>query len=118
MSDEQRCDLLAIDVERAEALRRDLPTIEDLQDAAQRGQALADPTRLRIALALAQAGELCVCDVAWIGERQDKIVSHHLRLLRQAGLARSRRDGRMVLYSLSSEGLDALRAVVGSAVAR
>lgn len=117
MSLEQRCDLLAIDVERAEALRRDLPSVSDLEVAAQRGQALADPTRLRIALALAQGGELCVCDVAWIAERQDKIVSHHLRLLRQSGLARSRRDGRMVLYSLTASGQQTLTALVGARVA-
>ena len=61
-------------------------------------------------------GALCVCDLAWLGERSDKLVSHHLRLLRQAGLAQSRKDGRMVLYSLTQAGERLLGSVVASGV--
>jgi len=46
-------------------------------------------------------------------ERDEKLVSHHLRLLRAAGLARSQRDGRMVLYALTGRGR-ALTAAVSS----
>ncbi len=62
------------------------------------------PTRLQILSALRDGGELCVCDLAWIMERSDALVSHHLRVLRTAGLVASRRDGKMVMYSLVEQG--------------
>ncbi|MGD9694579.1 MAG: ArsR/SmtB family transcription factor [Thermoleophilia bacterium] len=102
MSD--RCDLLCLDLPKAEAVRRDLPPVAALEAAAVEAKALGDPTRLQLALALRRGGELCVCDLAWLSGRQDKIVSHHVRQMRAAGLARSRRDGRMVMYSLTSRG--------------
>jgi DNA-binding transcriptional ArsR family regulator len=74
------------------------------ETASERARALADPTRLMLAAALRDGGELCVCDLAWISERPQNLVSHHLRTLRGHGLARSRRDGKMVLYSLTAEG--------------
>jgi DNA-binding transcriptional ArsR family regulator len=67
-------------------------------------RALGDPTRLTIALALREGGELCVCDLAWISERAENLVSHHLRVLRFAGLADYRRDGKMALYALTERG--------------
>ncbi|MGH7125360.1 MAG: ArsR/SmtB family transcription factor [Stellaceae bacterium] len=74
-------------------------------------RALGDPTRLTVALALREGGELCVCDLAWIVERAENLVSHHVRSLRSAGLADYRREGKMALYSLTERGrtlLDAL----------
>ena len=69
-----------------------------------RYQALGDPTRLNVALALRDAPELCVCDLAWIVERAQNLVSHHLRALRGAGLVDYRRHGKMALYSLTDQG--------------
>jgi DNA-binding transcriptional ArsR family regulator len=57
-------------------------------------------------------GELCVCDLAWVAERAENLVSHHVRALRSAGLVRSRRDGKMVMYSLTERGLDLLHSVL------
>ena len=75
-------------------------------------RALGDPTRLGIAMALRDAdGELCVCDLAWVMERSDKLVSHHVRQLRSAGVVRSRRDGKMVMYELTARGLELLAVV-------
>ena len=92
------------------------PTEADAACAASRARALADPTRLLVASALAGTDELCVCDMAWILGRADNLVSHHLRALRAAGLANSRRDGKMVLYALSPVGR-ALVAAVAEPVA-
>ncbi len=114
---DETCELLCIDVPKAEALRRALPVLDALEAAAESAKALSDPTRLRLALALREGGELCVCDLAWISERQDKLVSHHLRQLRAGGLARSRKDGRMVLYSLTDRGHVLLVAVAAEAAA-
>ena len=69
--------------------------------AASLAGALADPTRLSLAATLLEAKELCVCDLSWIVERPQALVSHHARLLRERGLLRSRRDGKMVLYELT-----------------
>ena len=78
----------------------------------------ADPTRLMLAGALGEAGELCVCDLSWIAERSENLVSHHLRALRSAGLARSRRDGKMVMYSLTERGQSLLDATLSEAPVR
>jgi len=65
-----------------------------------------------VAVALRDGGELCVCDLAWVCERSDKLVSHHVRQLRGAGLVRSRRDGKMVMYELTEAGAALLAAVL------
>lgn len=69
-------------------------------------------------LALAEGGELCGCDLAWISERSQNLVSHHLRVLRDAALARSRREGKMVMYSLTPEGMAPVRATTVADAAR
>lgn len=104
MSDADTCDLLCLDLPRAEALRRQRLDADALAQAAERAKALADPTRLTVAIALRDGGELCVCDLAWVCERSDKLISHHVRQLRASGLVRSRREGKMVMYSLTEPG--------------
>lgn len=111
------CDLLCLDLPKAEALRARRLEVEDGERLAERGRALGDATRIELLRALRAGGALCVCDLAWVVERSDKLVSHHARRLRSAGLVSSRRDGKMVLYELTAVGerlLDAL--VVGDGV--
>jgi DNA-binding transcriptional ArsR family regulator len=110
------CELLCLDLPRAERLRRRRLTTATAEEAAAGARALGDPTRLGIAVALHDAdGELCVCDLAWVMERSDKLVSHHVRHLRAASLVRSRRDGKMVMYELTGRG-HALLAAVAPAI--
>jgi DNA-binding transcriptional ArsR family regulator len=106
------CDLLCLDLPLAEDLRRNRLSVDEATRAATRTQALGDPTRLTIAAALFEADELCVCDVSWILERAQNLVSHHLRVLRDSGLATSRRDGKLVLYSLTPLGRSLVRSVL------
>lgn len=113
----ERCEILCLDLERAEALRSRRLEVADAERAAGRAKALADPTRLMLAVALGEGGELCVCDLAWVAERAENLVSHHLRLLRSAGLVTSRRDGKMVMYSLSERGRELLTATLGERLA-
>jgi DNA-binding transcriptional ArsR family regulator len=110
------CDLLCLDLEKAEALRRHRLDGERAFRLAERAKALSDPTRLIIAAALAGTDELCVCDLAWVTERAENLVSHHVRTLRTLGLAASRRDGKMVLYRLTDTGRSLLDAVLSSEV--
>ncbi len=98
------CELLCLDLPKAEHVRANLPAAAQLQTWATAAKALSDPTRLSIALALQASGSACGCDVAWIVGKEDKLVSHHLRALRASGVASSRRDGKMVLYELTGAG--------------
>lgn len=111
------CDLLCLDLPKAERLRKSLPAVEDLELLAAGAKALGDPTRLAIALALEAGEPACVCDLAWIVGRDERLVSHHVRLLRGAGLARSERDGKMVMYELTERGHALLTAVAAQEVA-
>ena len=112
MEDVDRCELLCLDLPQAEALRvRRLDRVV-AQGAAAQARALADPTRLTLAAALRETDELCVCDLAWIAERSQNLVSHHLRALRAEGLVESRRDGKMVMYSLTDAGTALVHAVL------
>jgi len=109
--DPDGCDLLCLDLPMAERTRAALPALEDLERWAAGARALADPTRLAVALALRSCERACVCDLAWIVERDERLVSHHVRQLRSAGLARSQREGRMVIYRLTEAGSALLAAV-------
>ena len=116
---EDRCELLCLDLPRAEALRHGRRPLPELERAAEAAKALGDPTRLAVAIALRGGDELCVCDLAWVCERSDKLVSHHARLLRTAGLVESRRERKMVIYSLTDRGrklVDAITEVPVAAV--
>jgi ArsR family transcriptional regulator, lead/cadmium/zinc/bismuth-responsive transcriptional repressor len=109
---DDRCDLLCVDAPRAEEIRLALLNSDGAQRAAKRARAFSDPTRLMLAAALKEGGELCVCDLSWISERKQALVSHHLRMLRNQELVRSRRDGKLVMYSLTDEGRSLLAAVL------
>ena len=82
--------------------RRELPGADDLVGMSEIFSALADPTRLRIIAALA-AAELCVCDLAATVGLSQSAVSHQLRVLRDRGLVRARKDGRRAYYQLDDD---------------
>jgi ArsR family transcriptional regulator, lead/cadmium/zinc/bismuth-responsive transcriptional repressor len=105
------CELLCLDLPKAEQARRELPSVQTLEVWAAAAKALGDSTRLAVAVALASCGTACVCDLAWIVGRDEKLVSHHARALRTAGLATATRQGKMVMYELTERGR-ALLAVV------
>jgi DNA-binding transcriptional ArsR family regulator len=110
-SDPDTCDLLCLDLPKAERVRAELPAARELEGWAAGAKALGDPTRLAVALALAAGETACVCDLAWIVGRDERLVSHHVRLLKGAGLARSERDGKMVMYELTERGRALVAAV-------
>jgi ArsR family transcriptional regulator len=88
-----------------------------MNDAVKIFKALADPTRLRIMLLL-QVRELCVCELTYILKMEQSRVSHHMRILREAGLAEDLREGRWMIYRIpagSREFVDGLFAGLGRA---
>jgi ArsR family transcriptional regulator, lead/cadmium/zinc/bismuth-responsive transcriptional repressor len=107
-----QCDVLCLDLEKAESLRARRLSSGAAAGVAGQVKALADPTRLMLAAALAEGGELCVCDLAWVAGRAENLVSHHVRRLRADGLVASRRDGKMVMYSLTDRGRELLAAIL------
>jgi ArsR family transcriptional regulator, lead/cadmium/zinc/bismuth-responsive transcriptional repressor len=113
-TDPDTCELLCLDLPKAEAVRSRLPGGEILAGWAAGAKALSDPTRVAVAFALAESGEACVCDLAWIVGRDQKLVSHHVRALRAAGLTTSAREGKMVMYTLTDRGHALLAAVTGT----
>jgi DNA-binding transcriptional ArsR family regulator len=112
---DDRCDLLCLDLPRAEQLRKARLDRDLADELAASAKALGDPTRLTLAVALRDGGELCVCDLSWVVERQENLVSHHVRALRAAGLVRSRREGKMVMYVLTERGHALLEVILAGA---
>jgi len=94
--DQDTCEIFCYDPAKVERLKTRLAGTEGL---ALLFKALADDTRVRIALALSH-DELCVCDVAHLMEISVATASHHLRLLRNMGLVKYRKEGKLVFYSL------------------
>jgi ArsR family transcriptional regulator, arsenate/arsenite/antimonite-responsive transcriptional repressor len=81
---------------------------------AERLRALADPTRLGLLDLLAQqAAPVCVCDLTPHFAQRQPTISHHLRLLREAGLIRLERRGTWSYYAATPAGIRALALVEG-----
>jgi ArsR family transcriptional regulator, arsenate/arsenite/antimonite-responsive transcriptional repressor len=80
---------------------------------AARFKALSDPTRVAIVNRLAAADEVCVCDFVASLDLAQPTISHHLKVLREAGLVESSRRGTWAYYRLVPESVTALRSALG-----
>jgi ArsR family transcriptional regulator len=87
----------------------------DAAELARGFSALSDPARLRILslLASAEAGEVCACDLVEPVGRSQPTVSHHLKVLSEAGLVVGDKRGRWIWYRTVPERLAQLRATLG-----
>jgi len=83
-----------------------------LGGAAKLFKALADETRLGILKQLREQGEVCACDFLACCELAQPTVSHHLKVLREAGLVSAERRGLWVHYTLDAGKLEALRGLL------
>jgi ArsR family transcriptional regulator len=92
----------------------DVPALppEEAELVAGRFRALADPTRVAIVNRLAQAVETCVCDLTAAFELSQPTISHHLKVLREAGLVDSTRRGTWAYYRVVPETLAGLAAAL------
>lgn len=100
VSELEACAVTQADPGRVESVAASLLDVDEAVDLAELFRLLGDPTRVRILFALLEAGELCVCDVAAVVETTETKVSQAMRLLRNAGVVRNRRDGRNIFYRL------------------
>lgn len=94
-----------------EVVERVQPKITDVNGVELLFKAMSDATRLKIIYALTLEEELCVCDVAHIIGSSTATASHHLRLLRNMGVAKYRKEGKMVYYSVKDHHVHQLVSI-------
>src|SRR5215210_3203923 len=104
------CEVALIHPPAVFAARAALGVMPPVPDVAGLFALLADPTRLRLLAALA-SGELCVCNLTAATGINRTTVSHQLRTLREGRLVRSRREGRVIFYSLDDDHVRELMAM-------
>ena len=94
-------------------VRTDTLDEDQAEILAQSFAALADPIRLRLLSFVASAkGEVCACDLVEPSGRSQPTVSHHMKILVDAGLVTRDKRGLWVWYQIVPSRLDALRAVL------
>lgn len=96
------CDCYETHDDRIAEARSFLPDENTAVDLADFFRLFGDSTRLKILFSL-DRGEMCVCDISATLGMTMSAVSHQLRILRDSNLIRSRREGRMVFYSLCDD---------------
>lgn len=107
---DEQCAIDHVHILNVRRARATLPDDETAARLAALFDALSDPTRVRL-LTVLMSGALCVCDLtAALGVSQSA-VSHQLRLLRSLNLVRSRREGKMVWYSLDDDHVNDLLVI-------
>ena len=104
MNDDVCAQLCVTDEEDVVPLRESLLDVAGLSELF---KALSDEARVKI-LYLLSKRELCVCDLAYVMEMSMPAVSHHLRLLKTLRLVRSRKEGKLVFYTLEDNHVLAL----------
>jgi ArsR family transcriptional regulator, lead/cadmium/zinc/bismuth-responsive transcriptional repressor len=102
------CESFCFDSEKVERVKA---KVEEVVGVEMIFKALSDATRLKITYALTLEEELCVCDVANIIGSTTATASHHLRLLRNMGLAKYRKEGKLVFYSLKDDHVHQLVSI-------
>ena len=88
--------------------------VHERDQLAAKFKALADPTRVAIINCLSAADEVCVCNLTETFDLAQPTVSHHLRILREAGLVTSSRRGTWAYYRLVPEAIAELRGALGA----
>jgi ArsR family transcriptional regulator, lead/cadmium/zinc/bismuth-responsive transcriptional repressor len=107
MKEHDMCEVTCVDEEKVLSVRKQLQEHNPLE-VANIFKALSDETRIKIAYSLSIQDELCVCDVANIVGSSTATASHHLRLLRTLGIAKFRKKGKLVFYSIEDEHIKQL----------
>lgn len=96
------CQEYSVNLCRVEDARKKLPAEVKLKSLSRMFQAFGDPNRLKIMLSVLEH-ELCVCELGELLQMSAPAVSHHLRRLKDLGLVKTRREGKLVYYSLDDQ---------------
>lgn len=102
-----RCDCVAIHADVVTQVDKQMPEMAMLDRLAEVFKVFGDPTRVKILTALNEH-EMCVCDIAVLLNMTISAISHQLRILRQAGLVKFRKDGRSNYYSLDDNHVESI----------
>lgn len=105
--EEDGCLVRMVHLDRVARARQEAIPNRDLERLALIYKALADPTRLKIAMALRE-GEMCVCDLAALLGLTESAVSHQIRRLKDLALVKGRREGQILYYSLDDHHVEGL----------
>ena len=105
------CELMQVHDDLVEEVRGKLPNEEELFDLAELFKIFGDSTRMKILFVLFEH-EVCVCDIAQILGMTQSAISHQLRLIKQARLVKTRRDGKTIFYALAD---DHVKEIIGMA---
>ena len=96
------CEEHIVHEDRCRLVNEKMPSEDLLYDLAELFKVFGDSTRIRILFALFES-EICVCDLAETLNLTQSAVSHQLKILKQAKLVRSRREGKSVFYFLADD---------------
>lgn len=99
------CNCTVIHQDIVDKVKKTMPEEEKLYDLAELFKVFGDTTRIKILHALFES-DMCVCDIAVLLEMKQSAISHQLRVLKQAGLVKFRREGKVVYYSLDDEHVE------------
>ena len=100
INDIPHCDFMCAHPETIERITAAMPDEDQLIDLSELFKVFGDSTRIKLLTALS-GGELCVCDLSTVVGMTSSAVSHQLKILKNAGLVRFRREGKTVFYSLA-----------------
>ena len=102
MKQKDTCEIYCYDEVKVKRIQSKIQK-EDITSVSQLFKALADENRAKIAYILCQEEELCVCDVANIIGSTVATASHHLRTLKNLGIVKFRKEGKLAFYSLDDD---------------
>ena len=94
------CDYMHLHDDVIKEVFNSMPDDETLFDLAELFKIFSDSTRIKILYSLL-ISEMCVCDIATLLGMSQSAISHQLRILKQSGLVKYRREGKTIFYSLS-----------------
>lgn len=99
---DEKCEVTLIHEDNVKKAINELPDDELIADLSDMFKIFGDQTRMKILMAL-ESGELCVCDIAAVMNMSQSAISHQLRVLKQSNIVKTRREGKVVYYSISDD---------------
>lgn len=97
---DEKCEVTLIHEDNVKKAINELPDDELIADLSDMFKIFGDQTRVKILMAL-ESAELCVCDIAAVMNMSQSAISHQLRVLKQSNIVKTRRQGKVVYYSIS-----------------